>query len=212
MVGERWVAHEALFYAFSLERHVPRPLSESDRSLRRLLGYPREFTSVLQRDGESLDRSGADDPDAAHRLLLRHLLGAASLRGSASQSGLSLVLPAHAGGRYARPLDLFQNRTVAFARAISCVAIGDDRPALPHGGTGRWRGLCGRCRPDPLRTSRQSLFDHICEKGLDSGGHNAFRARQNPGQLSPRVLMPGIRADSATRSRHRHRQSPHSGP
>ena len=49
------------------------------------------FMSLLQRDGSTLDRSRADDPDADRRLLLRHSLRAAVVRRGPPQSGLSLV-------------------------------------------------------------------------------------------------------------------------
>ena len=98
MMGERQVKQEALFYEFSLERHVP-----ADHLLRSIDRFVDSVGcgatgAVLQRDGPALDRSRADDPHAAGRLLLRHPLGAAAVRGGAPESRLSLVLPARARG------------------------------------------------------------------------------------------------------------------
>jgi hypothetical protein len=73
MMGERTVMQEALFYSFSLERHVP-----SDHMLRKidrfidLSGVRALLVALLQRRGSTLNRSGVDDPYAAGGLLLRH--------------------------------------------------------------------------------------------------------------------------------------------
>jgi len=79
MMGERQVAQEALFYEFSLERHVPADhwVRGIDRfvDLSGIRAHLRPFYS----ETEALDRSGADDLDAADRLLLRHPLRTASL-------------------------------------------------------------------------------------------------------------------------------------
>ena len=73
MMGERRVMQEALFYGFSLERHVPdNHTLRQDRPFRRPVGGPGASGALLQRDGSSFDRSRADDPDADRRLLLRH--------------------------------------------------------------------------------------------------------------------------------------------
>ena len=92
MMGERRVMQEALFYGFSLERHVPdnHLLRKIDRfvDLSELRAHLGPYYSDV---GTALDRSRADDPDADRRLLLRHSLGAAAVRGGPPQSGLSLV-------------------------------------------------------------------------------------------------------------------------
>ena len=65
MMGERQVDQSALFYEFSLERHVP-----ADHLLRAIdrfvdLGDVRTRSgAVLQHDGPAFDRSRAADPDA----------------------------------------------------------------------------------------------------------------------------------------------------
>ena len=91
MMGERKVQPEALFYEFSLERHVPEKhlLRAIDRfveldGLRRELG---PFYSAIGRP--------SIDPELMIRmligLLLRHPLGMAAVRGSPSEPCLPLV-------------------------------------------------------------------------------------------------------------------------
>ena len=86
----------------------------------------RELRAVLQLDRASFGRSGADDPDADRRLLLRHPLGAPAVRGGASESGLSLVLPARAGGRRSRTTRPSpRTGMAASARATCCASVRD---------------------------------------------------------------------------------------
>ena len=117
MMGERTVMQEALFYEFSIERHVPADhlLRSIDRFVD-LSGLRVASAALLQRDRPPLDRSGTDDPDADRRLLLRHPLGAAAVRGGASEPRLSLVLPARTGGRCPGPLDLLEEPARPFPR------------------------------------------------------------------------------------------------
>ena len=77
MMGEQKVQQDALFYEFSLERHVPEKhlLRAIDRFVE-LDGLRRGAGAVLQRDGAAFDQSRTDDPDADRGLLLRHPLGA----------------------------------------------------------------------------------------------------------------------------------------
>src|SRR5947207_4727386 len=109
MMGESRVGQEALFYEFSLERHVPADhlLRPIDRfvDLSGVRAHLRPFYSEI---GRPSIEPGADDPDVARRLLLRHSLGAPALRGSASEPGLSVVLPPGPGGRGAGSLDLLE--------------------------------------------------------------------------------------------------------
>jgi hypothetical protein len=59
MMGERTVFHEALFYEFSLERHVPpEHLLRSIGPVRRSNWPACASAAFLQRDGPALDRSG----------------------------------------------------------------------------------------------------------------------------------------------------------
>src|SRR3954454_19656369 len=93
MMGERRVRQDALFYEFSLERHVPeRHLLRSIDRFVELDGLRQELAPFYSEMGAAIDRSGAADPDADRRLLLRHPLGAAAVRGSTPQPSVPLVL------------------------------------------------------------------------------------------------------------------------
>ena len=109
MMGHRQVEQAALFYEFSLERHIPADhlLRSIDRFVE-LDGLRHELATVLQQDRKAIDRSRADDPDAHHRLLLRHTLGATPVRGGPPQSGVSVILPPGARRRSSRPLHLLE--------------------------------------------------------------------------------------------------------
>ena len=68
MMGERTMMQEALFYEFSIERHVP-----ADHLLRRSIASSiclasARTAALLQRDRSPLDRSRAHDPHADRRL------------------------------------------------------------------------------------------------------------------------------------------------
>ena len=131
MMGERTVMQEALFYEFSLERHVPADhlLRSIDRFVD-LSGIREQLRPFYSEIGPALDRSGADDPDADRRLLLRHPLGAAAVRGGASEPRLSLVLPARAWRatcRTTRPSR--RTGTAASATAICCASCSRRRCA-----------------------------------------------------------------------------------
>ena len=80
MMGHRQVEQAALFYEFSLEKHVPADhlLRSIDRFVD-LQQIRRDLASFYSSIGRpSIDR--ADDPDAPDRLLLRHPIGAAPVR------------------------------------------------------------------------------------------------------------------------------------
>ena len=85
MMAERTVMQEALFYEFSIERHVPADhlLRSTDRFVD-LSGLRMHLRPFYSENRPSLDRSGVDDPDADRRLLFRHPIGAAAVRGGAS--------------------------------------------------------------------------------------------------------------------------------
>ena len=79
MMGERTVMQEALFYSFSLERHVPNDhmLRKIDRfidlsGVRALL----DLTTATWVDPRSI---GVDDPYAAGGLLLQHPVRTAAM-------------------------------------------------------------------------------------------------------------------------------------
>ena len=119
-----------LFYDFCLEEHVPADhmLRGIDRHLA-LDDLRQSLKPFLQPDGPAFDRSGADDPDADRRLLPRHPLGAAAVRGGSSQSGLSLVLPTGAGRQGSGPFDvLARTATAASATATFCASC--SRPSF----------------------------------------------------------------------------------
>ena len=153
MMGERTVMQEALFVGFSIERHVPGDhlLRKIDRFVD-LSGVRAHLDAVLQRHRPALDRSGADDPDAAGGLLLRRPLRAAAVRGGPPQPGLSLVLPAQPRRRRAGPLDLLQEPPWPVPRQRSAAAGVRDRGRALHGrGAGGRRGLRGRRQHDRRR-------------------------------------------------------------
>src|SRR5436305_490259 len=109
MMGEGRVGQEALFYEFSLERHVP------ETHLLRSIGRFVELDGLRQALAPFYSEKGRPsiDPELlirmfARRLLLRHPLGTAATRRSASEPRLSLVLPARARRLRAGPFDLFQ--------------------------------------------------------------------------------------------------------
>jgi hypothetical protein len=80
MMGHRQVEQAALFYEFSLERHIPADhlLRSIDRFVE-LGGLRRELAPFYSSMGPAFGRSRTDDPDADCRLLLWHPLGAAPL-------------------------------------------------------------------------------------------------------------------------------------
>lgn len=108
MMGERQVAQEALFYEFSLERHIPADqwVRAIDRfvDLSEIRGHLRPFYSETGRP--------SIDPELMIRmlliLLLRHPLRAPPVRRGSPESRLSVVLPARARRRRPRSLDLLE--------------------------------------------------------------------------------------------------------
>src|SRR6516162_2682771 len=100
MMGHRLGEQAALFYEFSLERHVPpnHLLRSIDRFVREARWAEEGAVCLLQHDRAPLDRPRADDPNAAGRLLLWHPFGAALVRRGSPQSGIPLVLPPWARG------------------------------------------------------------------------------------------------------------------
>ena len=81
MMGHRQVEQPALFYEFSLERHVPTDhlLRSIDRFVE-LGELRRELAPFYSAHWPTIGRSRTDDPDADCGLLLRHPLGAAAVR------------------------------------------------------------------------------------------------------------------------------------
>src|ERR1700687_3310898 len=107
MMGERRVMQEALFYGFSLERHVP------DNHLLRKIDRFVDLSEVRRHLEPYYSETGrpsidpADDAYADRRLRLRHSLRASIVRGGPPQSGVPLVLSIGARGGRSRSFDLF---------------------------------------------------------------------------------------------------------
>ena len=143
MMGERRVMQEALFYGFSLERHVP-----DDHLLRKIdrfvdLSELRAHLGPYYSDvGTAFDRSRADDADADRRLLLRYSFRTSAVRRGTPQSGLSLVLPSWARRRRARSFDIFQEppRPVSRERSAS-QTVRDGGRALHKEGIVGWEAF-----------------------------------------------------------------------
>ena len=133
MMGERQVDQSALFYEFSLEKHVP-----ADHMLRAIdrfvdLGDVRtHLAPFYSTTGRPSVDPGAADPDADHRLLLRHPLGTPAVRGGPSEPGLSVVLSARPGGRGAGSFDLLEEPPWPLPRERSSAAGVRDGAAPLH--------------------------------------------------------------------------------
>ena len=160
MMGHRQVEQAALFYEFSLDKHIPADhlLRSIDRFVE-LGKVRRELTPFYSSTGRP-----SVDPELMirmldHRLLLRHPFGAAAVRRGSSQSGLPVVLPARARWPSAGSLDLLQEpaRPLPPERSVA-VRLRDGAAALYQGRSGRRRGLCGRCQLDQGR--RQPTKGH----------------------------------------------------
>src|SRR5215831_7036168 len=85
MIGPRQVDQAALFYEFSLERHVP--ATHQLRSIDRFVDLSDVRSHVApfySSTGRPSDRSRTTHPDAARRLLLRHSFRTAVLLAGAS--------------------------------------------------------------------------------------------------------------------------------
>ena len=73
MMGHRQVEQAALFYEFSLEKHIP-----TDHLLRSVDRFV--DLEEIRRDLAPFYSSIGRDPDAPDRLLLRHSIGTAPVR------------------------------------------------------------------------------------------------------------------------------------
>ena len=118
-MGERRVMQEALFYGFSLERHVPEGhlLREIDRfvDLSDVRAHLEPYYSEVGRP--------SIDPELMIRMLIvGYCFGVRSsvgCRGGPPQPSLSLVLPLGARRRRSRSFDLFQEPPRPFPRKRS---------------------------------------------------------------------------------------------
>src|SRR5215469_5650895 len=133
MMGERRIRQEALFYEFSLERHVPeKHLLRSIDWFVELDGLRQQLAPFYSGIRAAIGRSRASDSHADRWLLLRHPLGAAAVRGGAPQPGVSLVLSARARRRGAGSLDVLEEPSWPFPRQRSAAAIVRDCTAALH--------------------------------------------------------------------------------
>jgi hypothetical protein len=106
MMGERQVAQDSLFYEFRLEEHVP--ASHLLRSIDRFVDLT-GLRAYLSGFYSSTGRPSVDPELMIRMLIVGYCYGIRSeRRGSSSQSGLSLVLPAGSGGRSSGPLDVLE--------------------------------------------------------------------------------------------------------
>lgn len=109
MMGERTGMQEALFYGFSVEQHVPQShvLRAIDRFVD-LSGLRAHLSPFYSHTG----RPSIDPELLIRMLIIGYCMGIRSeralMRGGASQSRLSMVLPAGPGRCGSRSLDLFQ--------------------------------------------------------------------------------------------------------
>jgi Transposase domain (DUF772) len=153
MMGERQVQQDALFYEFSLERHVPERhlLRSIDRfvelgKLRRQLA---PFYSAIGRP--------SIDPELMIRMLIvGYCFGIRSERRLCEKVHLNLaylvVLPAGPRRRGARPLDLLEEPPRPLSREQPVAASVRERAAaLYRREAGRRRRLCCRRQFDPGR-------------------------------------------------------------
>src|ERR687897_3130501 len=106
MVGRPVMLPMLAFYKHRLqtERFGRMTICCERRSLRRSWRCSDTLDAILQHNRPAVGRPGAADPDADHRLLLRHPLGTPAMRGGPSEPRLPVVLPTRPGGRGAGPL------------------------------------------------------------------------------------------------------------
>ena len=109
MMGERRVMQEALFYGFSLERHVP-----NDHLLRKIDRFVdlSEVRAHLEPYDSETGRPSIDPERMIRMRIVGYCFGVRSerrfKRRGPPQSGLPLVLPVGARRRGSRPFDLLE--------------------------------------------------------------------------------------------------------
>ena len=208
-----------LFYEFSLERHVP-----ADHLLRSIdrfvdLGeLRRELAPFYSRLGRP-----SIDPElmirhADRRLLLRHPLRAAAVRGSPPEPRVPLVLPARPGRRGAGSLDVLQEPAWPFPRQRSAAARVRDRccercmreglvggegfavdASLVKADANRQKGIEGEIGLPPETTAEPSRNIWRCStmrpsaqrpRSRPSSYHRPIRRRAGPGPVAGRPSSP----------------------
>ena len=131
MMGERRSGQEALFYEFSLERHVPAEhLLRSIERFVELDGLRCELAPFYSEVGRP-----SIDPELMIRMLIVGycfgILRAAVVRGGPPEPRRPLVLPAWTGWCGAGSLDLLEEPARPFPRERSAAqGVRDDRAAL----------------------------------------------------------------------------------
>ena len=156
MMGERQVQQDALFYEFSLERHVPEKhlLRSIDRFVE-LDGLRRELAPFYSEMGRP-----SIDPELMIRMLIvGYCFGIRSERRLCEEVHLNLAYRWFCrlglDGDGARSLDLLEEPPWPFSRQRSAAAAVRDRAAALHRrGSGRRRRLCRRRQFDPGRRQR----------------------------------------------------------
>src|SRR5205814_328069 len=103
-----------------------------DRQVRRTRSAEAGVGAVLQPERPAFDRSGAADPDADRRLLLRHSLGTAALRRSPPEPSVPLVLRFGPRRRGARSFDLLEEPAWPLPRQRFAAALVRDGPTTVH--------------------------------------------------------------------------------
>jgi transposase len=149
MMGHRQVEQAALFYEFSLERHIP--VDHLLRSIDRFVDLEdlrRELAPFYSNIGRP-----SIDPDLMIRMLLiGYCFGIRSERRLCDEVHLNLAyrwfcrlgldgaVPDHSSSR--------RTGTAASVRAISSVAYSNHLAPLHSGAACRWRRVCSRREPD----------------------------------------------------------------
>ena len=186
MMGERQVQQDALFYEFSLERHVPEKhlLRSIDRFVE-LDGLRRELAPFYSEMGRP-----SIDPELLIRMLIvGYCFGIRSERRLCEEVHLNLAYRWFCrlglDGVGARPLDLLEEPAWPLSRERSAAAaVRDGAAALHRRGPGRRRRLCRRCQLDPGRRQRPhsaSRVPRVCRRT-----RRAVRSRN----ISPSSTMP----------------------
>ena len=149
MMGERRVMQEALFYGFSLERHVP------DGHLLRKIDRFVDLSEVRAHLGRYYSDVGRPsiDPELMIRMLIvGYGLGIRSERRLCEEVHLNLAYRwfCRFGARWrcSRSFDVFQEPPRSFSRERSLAqAVRDGGRALHEGRDRGRRGLCSRREP-----------------------------------------------------------------
>src|SRR3982074_1778682 len=169
MMGERRVRQDALFYEFSIERHVPeRHLLRSIDRFVELDGLRQELAPFYSEMGRP-----SIDPELLIRMLIvGYCFGIRSERRLCEEVHLNLAyrwfcglglngeVPDHSTFSKNRPWPLPRQRPVA--------AVVRNRAAAGHGGRpGRRRRFCRRCQLDPGRRQRPRPWERAVADAQD---------------------------------------------